>query len=292
MNLGKTKRIYIFALLISIVLLLASVAYFYTYPNYLANKDLVMTEKGKGINEKDIKSEDEKPGSLIADFESCQKDPESYFRKSNASTAENVFYASFLSLAKKSSSVCDEFGVAKDNNGFSCIEKYLLISALSPDSGSDCSQISNKELSISCSASQKKDQAVCEQIPDLSKRTICQAIASDEKGKCEGLSADQAGSCLNSFILVKALNKKDANLCEQINSSVKGGVYEKAYCKIAVGKNPQNEWNDFYVNEVCLKKFVESVVNEKKDVSLCEKIPDKDADNKSLYAGCLDQFEK
>ncbi len=271
----------------SVVLLLASVAYFYTYPNYLANNELAMVEEEVDINESNIESK-----TPTADFESCQKDPESDFRKSDASTPEHVFYAGFLSLAKKSLSVCDEVGVMKDSNGFTCAEKYLLISVLSLNSGLDCSQISNKELSISCFANQKKDQALCEQISDLPKKIICQAIASDEKSKCEGLSEDQSVNCSNSFTLVKALSKNDANLCEQINNSVKGGAYEKAYCRISLGQNPQKEWNDFYVNEVCLKKFIESVIEEKKDVSLCEKIPDKDATNKSLYVGCLDQFKK
>ena len=223
-------------------------------------------------------------------IEGCQKDPEADFKSEQASIPDHVLNAGFLALAKKDIAVCASTGSTKDSNGSTCEDKYVLLTTLSTV-GSDCGKIANRDLSISCSANQKKDSAVCSQISDAGRKTVCEAVVSGDAGKCDALPADQKGSCSNTVVFVKALNSHDVNVCGQIDASIAGGIFDRTYCKIVLSQDSQKAWNEYYSNSVCVRKYAGSVAKEKNDISFCENIPGKDVENKSLYADCVAQFK-
>ncbi len=234
----------------------------------------------------------EEPSRTIwtAVFEGCQNDPEADFKSEQTSIPDHVLNAGFLALAKKDVAVCASTGSTKDSDGSTCEDKYVLLTTLSTV-GSDCGKIANGDLSISCSANQKKDSAVCAQISDAGRKTVCEAVVSGDAGKCDGLPADQKGSCSNTVVFVKALNSHDVNVCGQIAVTVSGGIFDRTYCKIVLSQDSQKAWNEYYSNSVCVRKYAGSVAKEKNDVSFCENIPGKDVENKSLYADCVAQFK-
>ncbi len=293
----KTKRIYIVVFIIALLISLGLFFYFLIYPNFVQKE--IITENNNVqntvitpdvVNSGSVDGEqqyDLVAGATLNDLENCQADPEGTFKREKVSSPRHVFFAGFLALAKKDLAVCAETGSNKDSDGFTCAERYLLGTTLM-DSKGNCANIVNKELSLSCQAIQKKDAAVCAQVSDIVKKATCEAIATGDNTKCSGATTEQAGKCANTVSLVGALNGHDLNLCEQISNSFQGGSLEKAYCKIALAQNSQKEWNIFYVNEVCLKNFINTTGQ---DVSSCENIPNKEAGNKSLYADCLAQLK-
>jgi hypothetical protein len=297
MDSEKTKRIYIAVFIIALLISLGLIFSFLIYPNFIQKE--IITENNNVqdtvitpgiVNPESVAGEqqyDLVAGATLNDLENCQADPEGTFKRENVSSPRYVFFAGFLALAKKDLAVCAQTGSDKDNDGFTCAERYLLGTTL-VDSNGNCANIVNKELSISCQAIQKKDVAMCAQISDVVKKATCEAIVIGDKAKCSGATAEQAGKCANTVSLVGALSGHELSLCEQISDSFQGGSLEKAYCKIALAQNSQKEWNAFYVNEVCLKNFI-NITGQ--GVSSCENIPNKETGNKSLYTDCLAQFE-
>lgn len=264
MNSGETKKIYLVISAVVVFLLLILVAYFYVYSNYLSESGSIRVNKENILNGNSINILELQSNSALTasdNLENCKNNPESEFENSKASSQEQeyVFYASFLAFARRSSLICEKTSSAKDSNGMTCAERYLMFTTFL-SGNPECDKISNKELSISCSANKEKKEVLCDQISDVLKRTICQAIASEDEKKCYTLSSDQIGNCLNSFLVTKALKKNDIGVCDQIDILVQGGSFEKGYCKIALSQDPQKEWNDLYIKEVCLKKNSQDVI--------------------------------
>jgi hypothetical protein len=295
----KTKKIYLSVLIFLLVLLAAVASYFYTYTKFFQKQPVgtgstnqAAQSKSSGASTKGAinnKTGNSSAGSATTNLGNCQQDPENDFRKEDGANPGRVFYASLLALTKKDATVCSLTGSTKDSSGVTCEEKYTLLTIIATNG--DCSKIGNKDLSISCLANQQKNVAVCGQISDSAKKITCEAIAGGDMAKCSVLPAAQKDSCNSSFLFVKALSNKDVSLCGQINLTVAGGRFENATCRVLLGQDRQKEWNDFYASNVCLQKYTNLTAKEKNDVALCEKIPDKTAGNKDLYASCLAQFK-
>jgi hypothetical protein len=304
MSLTAIQKRFVLVLAIPLVLFLFVLGSLYVYPTFFQNKAVESTlPTPKVTSEPSITpntpsqtdqnngTEASSPVIWATTLANCQKDPEADFNnEKGVSHPDRVFITGLLALAKKDVAICASTGSAKDDNGSTCEENYVLMTTLST-TGSDCGKIANKDLSLSCSANRKKDPSICSQIPDTTMKTICEAATSGDTGTCSTLPADQKSDCANTVTFVKSLNGHDANACDKIDIAVAGGRFDKAYCTIVLGPNPKKAWDDYYANTVCLQRYSNNVAKEKSDVSSCENIPGKGAENKKLYEDCVAQFK-
>jgi len=296
MDSEKTKRIYIIILIIALFASLAVIFYFLIYPNFLKEK---IVENGVVPEQTSLEIKNEKrssaittqdsetlaKGSVLVDFENCQKNPMEYFKKEDASIGGHIATTALLAFAKKDQSVCSGSELGGEGSLLSkkCNNIFALMTAMAANG--DCGKISDNDSSITCRANQGQDLSICAQLLDNDKKILCEAVVTGDNNKCKTILDNQRNDCNTKVILIKAFNTHDISLCDSISSDDVG------YCRIALSQDPQQEWNDFYAKNICVKEYINRLAKEKNDISLCENIRGKDTDKVVQYNACLAQFK-
>ncbi|MBU4432266.1 hypothetical protein KKD60_03225, partial [Patescibacteria group bacterium] len=105
------------------------------------------------------------------------------------------------------------------------------------------------------------------------------------------LEAERAEKrCQSTVYLSKASKTSDKGICDMINDR-----FMREYCIVLNMDDDYNlktEVNNFFHDNFCYEKYALDAVKEKKDQQLCEKIPQRDSDNKIMHEECLAIFSK
>lgn len=153
----------------------------------------------------------------------------------------------------------------------------------------------------------------CDRVNDQYDKKLCLAMAAGDPGLCTfdksvnaadcvknekgddvigcKLDAEKADKrCRSTVYLSKASKSSDVSVCDMISDR-----FMREYCivlNMEYDYKLKVEANDFFHNNFCYEKYALDAAVEKKDVTLCEKIPQKDFDNKIMYEQCLSNFSK
>jgi len=230
-------------------------------------------------------------GSFSDRFEACQKNPEDDFSKDNGNYYRAGLVAGMKALANRDISLCDKY-LKKQEDKLICSDLYYVFTRnIENSDGSECNKIKDKEMAIFCKINSKiADFSICASMIADYNKAYCKAITAGDENICAVLSPEDKGQCEDNFFLTRAFQEKNLALCDKIKIDNRGGGYNKAYCKIILSSEPQKEWNSFYANNVCISRYAIEVAKEKKDISFCDNIPQKNRENQELYQLCKKQF--
>ncbi len=153
-----------------------------------------------------------------------------------------------------------------------------------------CDGISGDEVTKrTCQVAASMDKKYCDFTNEKNNTTSCTIIGrnpGEEKTGCVMDNTTAKKSCLNSYILMQAFQNKDANLCSQINDE--GGVAgAQLFCEVLLSTDPKGTINNLFHQNACYEKFATAAAEDKKDPSICEKMPLKDGQNKGSYDDCI-----
>lgn len=253
--------------------------------------DVIDIDKEKKEQERNSTDDSvQKPESKQADvlLERCLQEPLDDYRKdANDINGLNYFYASMLATVENDIAVCDM--LKKDEDIRQCQDRFYTFTSVA-SKNDQCAKIGDVDLAGFCNARIKNDPSFCRGTVSMYNTVFCEAAITGDVGKCNSLTDEYRGQCLDNITLVKAFESNRMEDCDNIHVDTRDGRFNRAQCRILLGDDPQKEWVDVYKNNACLEKYIFKVVMEKKDISICERIPQKLLDNKQLYDECKKQF--
>lgn len=219
-------------------------------------------------------------------LENCIANPEEDFTKDGGKGIGDIYYlyAGVLALAKKDVASCDALP-GSEKNKQACRDRYYVFSSRATGVN-QCDKIADKEVAAFCSVGFTKDLSVCDTIATDNNKVNCRVSVTKDPQQCEGLSVEFKAQCLDNISLAKAFDEKNVSFCNNISLTSRGGRFNAAECKVLLSSNSQKEWEALYANNVCYEKYAAKVAEEIGDKSMCEKIPQKDLDNKIMYEEC------
>jgi hypothetical protein len=311
---------YKLSIIISLVLiLLFAGTYFFVYSKYFKHNIEVEKSAVSSGNNGLPSNVENIPNAISVEerFNNCQKADDYKNDPSFGSDPIDFFYILTEALSENKEYICDYIGKKVDQEHAEiCLTQYYrsrIVMGKEQESDNDyLNKLKNLGIdTLPEEAYVKNDISICDKVDDVVQKHLCRVSISLDQKDCVfdesediintnacsesdnkkiqfgcDLSKERAESlCTNYFYGMMAIKNNDNSYCQKID---KNGYFNKLECLSILSENPSDEINKSYKENACYEKFAVDLAAEKNDISVCDKIPNKDSlNNKPIFEKCI-----